>query len=172
MKNTIFVGIDPGISGAIGLISPSGEASVKDMPIIVMEKKTKTKKGNVAYKREIDKAGLVAILKTLVGYNVHIFLEKVGVMPGEGSVGAFSFGKGLGIIEGIIAALELPVTMVPPPTWKKVMMAGVAGRDKNASRFRCQEIFPKVDVKLVKHDGRAESLLLAEYGRRLSHSSL
>lgn len=163
----IYVGIDPGLSGAIGIILDHGEARVKDMPILKIEKKKKTKKGNIAFKREIDKAGLVAILKPFVGYKVHIFLEKVGVMPGEGAVGAFSFGKGVGILEGVIAALELPVTMIHPATWKKVMMSGSSGRDKNAARLRCQELFPMVDCSLVKHDGRAESVLLAEYGRRI-----
>lgn len=166
MNQTIFIGIDPGISGAVGLILPNGDARVKDMPILKIEKKKKTKKGNVAFKREIDKASLVAILKPLADYKVHVFLEKVGVMPGEGAVGAFSFGKGVGIIEGIIAALELPLTMVAPPTWKKVMMSGSSGSDKNAARRRCQELFPSIDCSLVKHDGRAESVLLAEYARR------
>ncbi len=163
----IYVGIDPGITGAIALIAPDGSARVKDMPIITIEKKTKTKKGNVAHKRMIDKQALVTILKTLVGFEVHIFLEQVGVMPGEGSVGAFSFGKGCGIIEGAIAALGLPLTMVTPMAWKKVMVTGKGGRDKNVSRLRCQELFPQVDCHLKKHDGRAEAVLIAEYGRRL-----
>lgn len=168
--NTIFVGIDPGNKGAIAILTKDGTARVKDMPVLKIEKKTKTKKGNTAYKTEIDKAAFVELISALVGYKVHIFLEKVGVMPGEGAVGAFSFGKGIGIIEGVIAALQLPVTMITPMAWKKAMLSGSTGVDKNASRRRCQELFPTVDCSLVKHDGRAEAVLMAEYGRRTSIS--
>jgi crossover junction endodeoxyribonuclease RuvC len=169
-STTIYIGIDPGASGALGMISPEG-ARAKDMPIIVTEKSTKTKKGNKSFNRSIDKQSLLALLRPLAGgrygdSKVHIFCELVGVMPGEGSVGAFNFGKGVGTIEGIIAALEIPVTYVRPMAWKKVMIAGKGGRDKNVSRERCQELFPEVDCKLKKHDGRAEAVLLAEFGRR------
>ena len=163
----IYLGIDPGISGAIALVTEDGDARVKDMPIFKIEKKKKTKKGNVAFKREINAKGVIEILQPFHHHDLHIFLEDVGVMPGEGAVGAFSFGKGVGILHGIIAALGYPCTLVRPQTWKKVMIAGGAGQDKNAARYRCQQLFPSVDCSLVKHDGRAEAVLLAEYGRRV-----
>jgi hypothetical protein len=43
------------------------------------------------------------------------------------------------------------------------------GKEKSAARFKAMALFPSMaeHLKLVKHDGRAEALLLAEYGRRL-----
>ena len=43
------------------------------------------------------------------------------------------------------------------------------GKEKSAARFKAMALFPSLadQLKLVKHDGRAEALLLAEYGRRL-----
>ena len=48
------------------------------------------------------------------------------------------------------------------------MMADM-GKDKDASRLRAIQLFPVVANRLdrKKDDGRAEALLLAEYGRRL-----
>jgi len=33
------------------------------------------------------------------------YIELVGVRPGEGAVGAFSFGRSRGVVEGVLAAL-------------------------------------------------------------------
>jgi len=42
-----------------------------------------------------------------------------------------------------------------------------AKKNKNASREVAQALFPSVSLKRVKDDGRAEALLIAEYGRRI-----
>lgn len=70
--------------------------------------------------------------------------------------------------KGIIAAYRLPLELPSPQRWKKEMMADM-GKDKDASRLRAIQLFPVVANRLdrKKDDGRAEALLLAEYGRRL-----
>ncbi len=89
-------------------------------------------------------------------------------MPKQGVTSSFNFGYGLGIWEGIIAAYELPLEKVSPQRWKKTMLADM-GKTKDASRYKAISLFPEVAGQLsrVKDDGRAEALLLAEYGRRL-----
>jgi crossover junction endodeoxyribonuclease RuvC len=42
------------------------------------------------------------------------FVEGVGARPGEGAVGAFSFGRSRGCIEGVLGALAIPVTFIAP----------------------------------------------------------
>ena len=89
-------------------------------------------------------------------------------MPKQGVSSSFCFGEGKGMWEGILAALNIPVELVSPQRWKKEIMAD-QGKDKSAARFKAMALFPSLadQLKLVKHDGRAEALLLAEYGRRL-----
>ena len=41
------------------------------------------------------------------------------------------------------------------------------GKDKEASRLRAMQLYPGADLRLKKHHGRAESLLLACYGLRV-----
>ena len=78
----------------------------------------------------------------------------------------FNFGKGFGLWLGILAGLGIPHTLVTPQAWKKEMMQGMG--DKDAARIRAQELFPHcVDSLSRKKDiGRADALLIAEYGRR------
>jgi crossover junction endodeoxyribonuclease RuvC len=89
-------------------------------------------------------------------------------MPKQGVASSFSFGQGLGMWQGIIAALGLPLEMPSPQRWKKEMLAD-QGKDKDASRFKAIQLFPTLAVQLsrVKDDGRAEALLMAAYGQRL-----
>ncbi len=42
---------------------------------------------------------------------------------------------------------------------------GLRWKDKEASRLRAQQLFPSADLRLKKHHGRAEALLLAAYGQ-------
>jgi crossover junction endodeoxyribonuclease RuvC len=72
----------------------------------------------------------------------------------------FNFGRSAGIIEGVVAALEMPNTYVTPQTWTKAV-GRAAGKD--ASRMRAMELFPsQADLfKRAKDDGRADAALIA-----------
>jgi len=77
----------------------------------------------------------------------------------------FSFGRSFGMIEGILATLQIATTFVPPATWTK----GV-GRSpgKDASRARAMELFPAHQLMFsrVKDDGRADAALIAYWGQK------
>jgi crossover junction endodeoxyribonuclease RuvC len=77
----------------------------------------------------------------------------------------FGFGRSLGVVEGVLAALNVPVTYVAPATWTKAL-GKAAGKD--ASRQRAIELFPAMSehFKRVKDDGRAEAALIAMWGIR------
>jgi hypothetical protein len=97
-------------------------------------------------------------------------VEAVGARPGQGVVSMFGFGRTLGAIEGVLAAMSIPVERPTPQRWKKAILDGTK-KDKTAAiayvrrRFPGAELVPK--GKRTPHDGMAESLCLAEYGRRL-----
>ena len=92
----------------------------------------------------------------------HAALEKVHSFPG--AVGAFNFGMGFGIWQGLLTALGIPYTLVSPQTWKKAMLADM-GKDKGASRLRALQLFPVFteELRSAASHNKAESLLLAVY---------
>lgn len=163
----IYIGIDPGLSGATGVIDDTAEfpennrEQVFDTPTVLVEgEKTK---------RKYLVSGMALLLKPYASRgDVLAVLENVHSMPKQGVSSSFCFGEGKGMWEGILAALNIPVELVSPQRWKKEIMAD-QGKEKSAARFKAMALFPSLadQLKLVKHDGRAEALLLAEYGRRL-----
>ena len=111
-------------------------------------------------------SGMVALLKQVPAAAIAVVgFEQVHSMPQEGVSSSFSFGRGVGQWEGIISALQLPIEYVTPQVWKKALGLG---HDKNASILKAQQLLPAAApfLTLVKHDGRAEACLIAEYFRR------
>lgn len=159
----LFLGIDPGASGAVALINGDAPATFWDTPVVHIKsgKKTKT---------EMDAAAAAALLSNIgrdYGDSVFVTIEKVNSMPGQGVASMFSFGKNFGTWLGILAALKIPHQQVSPVSWKKSMMPDM-GKNKDASRVKAMQLFPisQRDLYLKKHHGRADALLIAEYGRR------
>lgn len=152
----MIVGIDPGASGAIAFFDPkAGTLDVHDMPVMEIERSGKTK-------REISAVLLANILHDDWNHNI-VWIEKVGAMPGQGVSSMFQFGRGVGMIEGVIAAEGLSLNYVTPQAWQKAV--GVRG-GKDGSRLRAVELFPKYANLFArkKDDGRAEAALIAWYG--------
>lgn len=158
---SLVVGIDPGAEGAIAWLQDGQLIAVEDLPIdVVTVGKSKRRRLNaVALTNMLTVRTLRANLPNLV------MLEEVGAMPGEGSVGAFSFGRCAGLIEGVVAGLGIPHRLVKPADWKRAM--GVTA-DKTMCRVIAGRLFPhKADAFVrVRDDGRAEAALLALYGHQ------
>ena len=156
---TTICGIDPGLSGAIALIDDDAAVAVFDMPVLELKRGGKTK-------REVDAHALARLLAQPIG---HAFVEQVGAMPGQGVSSVFAFGKCFGLVLGILVALGVPMTLVPPRSWKTKLQVPSA---KDAARFRASQLLPQAAHlwPLKKHDGRAEAALLAFYGSRLGLS--
>lgn len=154
-------GIDPGLDGGIALISEAG-VLVEAMPT------NEATKG-----RLID---LPELTRWLFGHRSVIevvFIEAAQMRPRQATQATFKCGRGFGQIEGILAALNIPYEIVNAGSWAKVMHAGVEGKtDKKAkSKLAVSRLFPGLDLRAserckVVHDGMAEAVLIAEYGRR------
>lgn len=150
-----YIGIDPGKNGGIAVV---GFGSVE------------------AYK--LTESKLINILKTARDKNNILqqdysicYLEQVHSMPNQGVSSTFSFGENFGFIKGVLEAYGITCKLVTPQKWKKAM--GCTS-DKQTSIRRCKELFPTVDLRATKkcrtdHDGMAEALLIAEYGRRVEN---
>jgi crossover junction endodeoxyribonuclease RuvC len=123
------------------------------------------KSGGAKGKSEVDRTALARVIDASSTSITHCFLEQVGVRPGEGTVGAFSFGKGYGMLLGILAANFVPLSLITPAVWKKAMQCP---GDKDQARARASDVLPRHADKWLrkKDDGRAEAALLAVYGAR------
>jgi crossover junction endodeoxyribonuclease RuvC len=151
----IIMGIDPGISGAIAIYDTScGDVIVEDMPTVEV-----TRNGKV--KREVSPQLLSEAIAA--AFANQAFLERVGAMPGQGVSSTFSFGRTVGMIEGVLATLNIPTTIVPPTTWQRKL--NVRG-GKDGARERAMQLFPKQAslFSRKKDDGRADAALIAYYG--------
>lgn len=162
----IYVGIDPGLDGALAVIDPGRhEVQVWDTPTMTLTRPS----GN---KRDYNEHLLQTVVKGLQSrvpapHQVHVALENVHAMPGQGVRSMFSMGLGLGLWRGVIAIAGFTVAHVTPQMWKK--HHGLIGADKNASRHRAMQLFPQIATTFarVKDDGRADAVLLALFIQRV-----
>ena len=154
-KSKVFIGIDPGLKGAVGIIDEHGILiEVVDTPVL-----------SVGKKNDYQVIEMVKIFEPYKDKISKAVLEKVHSMPKQGVVSSFNFGKGFGIWQGILSALKIPYDLVTPQRWKGQMMDGM-GKEKDASRLRAQQLFPEAELNKKKHVDRAEALLMAEFLRR------
>ena len=147
----LAIGIDPGKSGALAVMYLDDDRSIIRIKVIPFEE--------LAYRDA---------LVCCKDETVACLVEKVGALPGQGVVSMFSFGRNLGLIEGMLTALHIPYQLVPPQTWKKEFSLS---SDKQMSIDVCKRLFPNINLLATprsrkENDGMAEALLMAEYARR------
>lgn len=170
-RRRVIVGIDPGLTGAIAAYDTYEHRVVAmiSMPSLTLAKG----KGK---KHEISPQALLEMIENeITGIFPKIdqaFLERVSSSPQMGVTSSFQFGRGYGMLEGIIAALRWPVEYVTPQKWKRVLQVPA---DKDDARARASQLMPR-DVGLwtpqrnvvnaAQCSGRAEAALICLYGAR------
>jgi crossover junction endodeoxyribonuclease RuvC len=150
----IFLGADPGTTGAIAIVSEAGFLATDDLPVHVIKTGRKTR-------RMLD---LGALRTLLTRQRIdHVVIEQVGTRPGEGRVSAFNFGYTAGAIVGLVAGLQLPYSLVTPQLWQR---AAGCGPSPDAARQTAGRLYPAAVPYLTrKRDaGRADAILIARYG--------
>ena len=142
----IYIGVDPGKNGGIAIIDSDGVISFP-----FSEERLLIELDGIAQE-----------------YECICNLEHVHAMPKQGVSSTFNFGMNFGFIQGVLKAYGIPYELVTPQKWKKEFSCT---SDKNTSIEVCKRLFPNVNLKATDrckkdHDGMAEALLIAEYGRR------
>lgn len=158
----LFIGVDPGLSGAIAIYDPAlDEVDVADMPVLQIDRNGKKK-------NEIDVAALAAFVDDTSKQGTYrlAVIEKVGAMPKQGVTSSFTFGVTWGIALGVLGAHFIRVERIQPRTWQSAM--GVKD-GKDGARLRAQQLFPKQSrlYARVKDHGRADASLMAVYAYKL-----
>jgi len=161
-----YLGIDPGKDGAFIIINDEKEiVKISLIPTI----------GN-----EYDKLEMIKIVEA---YDIkHAVLENVHAPQLGGRTSCFEFGRGKGLLEMLLFALEIPHTQVLSRTWQKEMWSGIRIQYKPGSTKKTKDtkatsllaaksLFPSQDLRksiraTKPHDGIVDALLMAEFCRR------
>jgi len=135
------IAIDPGSSGGIAWKGGDGFLGCQPMP---------------------DTHGdLCDLLRSLIAAAPEsvVYLEKVNGFMGTAAPGSamFNFGRGVGYIEGCLAAMGCPVIEVPPQKWIKAIGLGTRGEMtkcewKNKLKGEAQRRYPALTVTLKTAD--------------------
>jgi crossover junction endodeoxyribonuclease RuvC len=153
----MIIGIDPGCSGAIVVMTEGGNyVAHLNMPTI-----------KVGTKSRVNGAAVAAFLRETIGeFNAHAYLEQVGAMPGQGVSSMFTFGHAAGVVEGLLQGLGIPYSLITPQAWKR--RAGLIGSDKDAARSRAIQLFPDLRILDLKGKGQAvaDAILIARFGQK------
>jgi len=149
----IYIGIDPGKSGGIAIITNEFAEAVK-MP-------------------ETERDLYEKILSTTMfledNKSIFCILEKVHSMPGQGVVSVCTFCGNNASIRMALIASKIPFETVTPHTWQKYLGIVKRGKDESKTKFKnrlkakAQELFPELKITLAI----ADALLIAEYCRRI-----
>ena len=148
-KAMIYLGIDPGFSGAWGMIDHHGTyRACGDM-------------------HHTDKYLLTTfiweeLLAARQGDDLEVVVETVHSMPRQGVASSFKFGVAYGGAVALAERLSSAWHMVTPQVWKKALKLD---SDKNKSMLLARELWPDAPLKRQKDNGRAEALLLAHWLR-------
>ncbi len=160
MNNNMYIGVDNGINGALVTLKNNKIIDKTIMPIISSSKN----------KKIYDIQNIIKYFEKYL--NAIVILEKAHAMPIIGKVQAFEFGKGYGIIIGIISTLKMSYQIVHAKTWQKEMFRDASKKDtKQTSILIAQRLFPTIDFRASKkskkmHDGITDATLIAMYGSR------
>ncbi|MDR1048749.1 MAG: hypothetical protein LBL51_03250 [Synergistaceae bacterium] len=161
--NRLFIGIDPGLSGAVAVVDEKLQIlGLEDTPVVRAGGKTQY---NVA-----EMAALIrrfVLMGDDVG-NVLAVLEAQQGLPGQGVTSTFHTGYGYGLWCGILGTMELPYRTVRPSVWTRKVLAGSPGEGKARSIAFTLKMFPAAELIppgcRKPRDGRADAACLAYWG--------
>jgi len=152
-----IMGIDPDLKGAITVYNPQSGIleHIYDMPITAHTKRK--------YRKVLDKVAIMHIFSIHKDELALAVIEKIGVMPRDGKLGAFTFGYHFGLLDMGLHMSGIRTVQAIPSVWKSSL--GLSS-DKDESRRKAAKIFKSKSVYFMrkKDHGRAEAALLCLVG--------
>ena len=154
-----FMGLDPGKSGGIAIVSHSGKyAEAWPMPETMNE--------------------IIYLIKSLLSQVEYAIVERVWSFTGQGVKSMWVFSGNYHTLLAVLRTLEIPMEEVIPVSWKKKIGGLILGKaaekkqKKATAREKAQSMFRSEGLichnkKNVIDDKIADALLIAEYCRRL-----
>ena len=145
----IYLGFDPGFSGAWGMVNHRGECvGCGDM----------INNGKHILTDEV----MHEINKARMGDDIEVAIELVASRPLQSAPSTFKFGMAFGATIALAERIHCPFHFVTPNVWKKAL--GLDS-DKNRSLALARNLWEEAPISRQKDNGRAEALLIAEWLR-------
>ncbi len=160
----LYVGADPGLSGGLAILDEDGDVlTVIPMP---------TKLG-ARGKTLVSCSAIWDFLEGAAetwGEIKLVTMEENHARDTDAKDSIWSFARTTGRLEAVIELLELPMLTPTPQAWKAEMLRDT-DKSKEAAIGYVQQRYPGVNLLATArsrkpHDGMAESVLMAEFGRR------
>ena len=148
---TRYLGIDPGLSGALAVVE-----TINGLPVLV-DAIDMPATGSGA-KARVD---ILAAAEWIAKHAPSMaFVERAQAYPGQGASSGFSYGRAVGAIEATVALCQIPMILVEASGWKRQLH--LLGKDKETARQRALQLFPSQHALLAlkRQHGRAEAALI------------
>lgn len=179
IPQTMYIGVDPGKQGALaylyarpdGTVSHVGARHTPTLKTVTKFARAKTKSGKPKVSRKVtyDILGMRRLLRNLVRHTakadkVIFCIERQWPRPEDGKSQVQAMAEGYATWKTLAVLEGLSVVEVSPTAWKPRYVP--PGSGKAASVHACLQIFPQLELPLVKDADRAEAVLIADYVRR------
>src|SRR5262249_14463881 len=117
-----ILGVDPGVTGGVAFLYPSGEIFADDIP---------TAGG------EVDVDTLVRRVREM--QPALAIIERANAMPKQGVASTFKYGVAYGALRTVVALCNIPYQLVTPGKWKAHFHLDA---DKEKSRALAIQLWP------------------------------
>jgi hypothetical protein len=162
----VYIGIDNGTSGSIGIISDYKTEFILT-PMFIEQSYTK-KKQNIS---RLDYNKFYDLLYRFRAEECKIVLERPCVNPGRFST-TLSAMRCLEATSIVLEQLNFKYSFIDSKSWQKELLPNVKGSKflKLASKERGLELFPEHSILIGKH-GDADSLLISYWLKELDNGT-
>lgn len=154
-----IIGVDVGLEGGISYLERDGQR-VTVLPMPTVEERVSGK-----VRPRVDLWRLAEILCRMRDEGaVAAWVERVGPMPTDSNMTAFSFGWAAAAVSMGLASVKIRTFYVQPLVWKRSFKLS---KEKELSRLKASQLFPEDchQWNLKGQHGLAEAVLIARYGR-------
>mgnify|MGYP001287182844 CR=1 FL=1 len=161
---SVFIGIDPGLSG--GLVAIDHTGSVIGQMIMP---RTNGSKG------PLDTSCILSWLLGVKGPGACAALERASTRPGQSATSTLTCGVNWGRLDALLVALGIRYVVPTPQQWKRSLsLPKRSAKERDQGKVDAVELvrclFPDMDLtpgkRTTPHDGLADAVLIAEYARR------
>lgn len=176
---SVYLGIDPGLSGFLAVLSVPSEEAFEEAPGYHVTFHQPPTVEVASGRKRYDLARGVWLGRHLAKEGaVSAVIEKAQPMPKNGGIANFRSGEGYMFWRLVLKFAGIPFEAIPAQTWKAELRVRGQGSTRAARRkdgkaraiAKAQELYPGVSLlpttrSRVPNDGMAEALLLAHLAR-------
>lgn len=159
-EDTVYVGIDNGLSGGVALVTAEGV--IAKTPMFVTERK----KGN-----ELDVLEVWHWIRreTTVFKRMVVVIEEPG--GSKSYRAAVSMAASFHALRAMCVLNGVTWRRITPGTWQKPLLAAATGDTKPAALRLARKLWPEEDWRrtprsTTAHDGMVDAALIGEFSRR------